>query len=337
MKVGLIARAEDRGLGSLSRDFYRNMQPDKTLVVVPRGVRRNGLESHLDWYPDATVAHFDGQLNGSTCTDWLDGLDVVISFETFYDWRLCHWARERGVATVCQAMPEWWRPRWRDQPTAWWAPTSWRLDQLPAGTRHIPIPMTAPEREPRTLRPFRWLHVAGAQTEADRNGTLAVVAADRLLKERQQIVVRTQSPLDVKGDHIRVAYESLPSRWSLYDDVDAVVMPRRYAGLSLPVLEALATGLPVVMTDCSPQNTDWPVETVPVRLGEPVAMLGGAIHTYDADPAELAATMDRWATDPDHVARVAARSAAYAAGNTWAQRAPAITAELERVAGLVNA
>lgn len=337
MKVGLVARAEERGLGSLTRDFYRHAEPDKTLVVVPRGVARHGLESHLDWYPDATVAFYDGQLDRRTCLDWLDGLDVVVSYETFYDWRICAWARELGVATVCELMPEWWRPRWASSPTAWWTPTSWRMEQLPTGTKHVPVPMTAPQRRPREHGPFRWLHVAGAQTEADRNGTRAVEAAARLLTEPQEIVVRTQSPLDLHAPRLTVELGSLPSRWALYDDVDALLMPRRYAGLSLPVLEALAVGLPVVMTDTSPQNVDWPVQTVPVTQGDTVGLFGHQIPTVDADPAALAALMDRWATDPDEVVLQATQARTWAAENTWEARAPQIRSELELACGLVVA
>lgn len=337
MRVGLIARSEDRGLGTLSRAFYEHMQPDKTLVVVPRGVARHGLTSHTDWYPDATVAYFDGQLDRRTCISWLDGLDIVISYETFYDWRLCAWARELEVATVCELMPEWWRPHWAPNPTAWWTPTSWRAEQLPPNTRHVPIPITPGPRIARTHGPFRWLHVAGAQTEADRNGTRAVEQAARLLRADQEIVVRTQSPLDLHAPNLTVEHASLPSRWALYDDVDALLLPRRYAGLSLPVLEALAVGLPVVITDTSPQNADWPVQTVPAVEGPPVHLFGRQIPTVDADPHALATLMDRWATDPAEAAQWATRARSYAETNTWEARAPAIRDELEQVAGLVAA
>lgn len=336
MRVGLIARSEQRGLGSLTFDFHRYMRPDKTLVVVPRGVARHGLTSHTDWYPDATVALYDGQLDRRTCLDFLDGLDCVWSAETYYDWRLTAWARELGVATVCELMPEWWRPRWASFPTQWWTPTSWRMEHLPAGTKHVPIPMTAPPRRPRTHGPFRWLHVAGAQTEADRNGTRAVEAASRLLTEPQEIVVRTQSPLDL-DPRVTVEHGSLPSRWALYDDVDALLMPRRYAGLSLPVLEALAVGLPVVMTDTSPQNVDWPIATVPTTPGETVGLFGHQIPTVDADPHALAALMDRWATHPGEVTERVTRTRSWAAENTWEARAPQIRSELEQVADLVPA
>jgi glycosyltransferase involved in cell wall biosynthesis len=342
MRVGLIARAEDRGLGTMSRDFYRHMQPDKTLVVIPAGVRHAHLASHLDWYPDSTVIGYDGELDRRKVDEWLEGLDVVYAAETFYDWRFCAWAREAKVATVCHLMPEWWSQRWAREPTAWWAPTSWRLDRLPVGTVHVPVPIDTDSVLPRLPdpgRPFRWLHIAGAKTHADRNGTYLLVDAARALTRPQEIIVRTQSPLtfDHVPDPVTVCEGTVDDRWQMYRDVDAMVMPRRYAGLCLPVLEAIAAGLPVVMSDLSPQNVDWPVATVPAVRDGFRRMMGGRIDLYDTDPALLAGLMDRWATDPTEPAEYAAASRRYATENSWRVRAPQIRAELERVADRVAA
>lgn len=338
MKLGAIVRAERRGLGILTRDFATHMQPERVLLVVPRGVRRAGLETHLDWYPDATVVYFDGQLDAKVCTEWLDGLDAVWSAETFYDWRLCGWARDRNVATVCLAMPEWWKPQWAKFPTAWWAPTTYRLDQFPRGTRHVPVPVTLPPatRGPRRDGPFRWLHVAGAETFDDRNGTQALLEASKLLVRPQELTVRTQSPLVVPAG-VTVDHRTVEDRWEMYADADGFVMPRRYAGLSLPVLEAFGGGLPTIMTSLSPQKTDWPVQTVETRHGKPVKLFGRQIPAGDAVPAALASMMDLWATDPTLVDEWRAKTVAYAEANSWAVRAPEIRAELERVADLVAA
>jgi len=47
----------------------------------------------------------------------------------------------------------------------------------------------------------------------------------------------------------------------LYTDLDALILPRRYGGLSLTTNEALMSGLPVLMPDISPNNQllprDW--------------------------------------------------------------------------------
>lgn len=343
MRVGLVARSESRGLGNMSVEWYRHMQPDRVLVVIPDGVRHNHLTSHLDWYPGATPVRFSrAGLPETICREWLDGLDVVYAPETFYDWRFCRWAREQGVATVCHVMPEWMRAEWAAEPTAWWAPTSWRLDLLPETTRLVPVPI-ATDRFPgnqheRAPGPFRWLHVAGAG-EQDRNGTLALLDTARALDPGQTVTVHSQFPgYEPLADNTIVDHTDVPNYWDVYAGFDAMVMPRRYAGLCLPVLEAFGAGLPVVMTDMSPQNADWPVETVPVTSGtSPPRLFVHDIPSGNVDVHELAATMNRWANNPAEVEAARARVSEYAGANSWEQRAPEIRAELERAADLVAA
>jgi glycosyltransferase involved in cell wall biosynthesis len=341
VKLGMLARSEHRGLGNMSREFYRHMRPDKTLLVIPDAVRHAHLTSHVDWYPAATNIRFDGHLDEKVCREWLDGLDVVYTCETYYDWAFCRWAREQGVATICHVMPEWMRPEWAAEPSAWWAPTSWRLDLLPEGTRLVPVPIATDRFEPPAERdpgPLRWLHIAGAKTHADRNGTQSVIIVGRMLDPDQTVTIHTQSPgYAPLSPNVTINDRVVDDYSDLYRGFDALVMPRRYAGLCLPVLEAFAAGLPVLMTDMSPQNADWPVDTVATTAGEPVRMMGGRIPTGNVDVHALAEKMNRWASAPSEVAHWRARAARYVASNSWDVRAPEIRAELELVADLVAA
>ena len=78
---------------------------------------------------------------------------------------------------------------------------------------------------------------------------------------------------------------------SLLTAADAFVMPSAREGLSLAVLEAMARGLPVVVSD-GPGNPD--------AVGE-----AGMVVSY-GDPAELAAALARLAGDPGLRARLGA-------------------------------
>lgn len=342
MKVGLIARAENRGLGTICWEWQRHMKPDRTLVIIPEGVRHAQLTSHLDRFPGATIINYDGALPERGCREWLDGLDVVYSAETFYDWRFCQWARELGVATVCHVMPEWWREAWAEgptAPTAWWAPTTWRLPVLPEGTKHVPVPIATDRFKPWTPHDgvFRWLHVAGAETHFDRNGTPAVLRTARFLTKPQEIVIRSQTRTYTASKNIVLDNRDRDNYWDGYDNVDALVMPRRYAGLCLPVLEAFAAGLPVIMTNMSPQNADWPVCLVATQLGRRIRIMSSGIPTGDVHIRALAKTMDKWATNPKVVRNWRERARSYAMMNAWSVRAPEIHAELEEVADRVAA
>ena len=46
--------------------------------------------------------------------------------------------------------------------------------------------------------------------------------------------------------------------WEIWEDADVYVSPRKYAGQSLPLNEAMSLGMAVMMTDMEPQNQFLP-------------------------------------------------------------------------------
>lgn len=325
------------------------MHPERTLLVIPDAVAKAGLTTHVDRFPGATPARFgqdtagsqgSGVLDEHVCREWLDGLDVVFTAETFYDWRFCSWARDAHVATVCMAMPEFCRPEWFAQPTQWWAPTTYMRARLPARTRVVPVPLATDRfhTRPSYDGPVRWLHVAGAQTIADRNGTLDLICALHAVKTPTHLTIRAQTPLELGTvpDHVKLTYmcANLDDYWQLYDAHDVMVLPRRYAGLCLPALEAMAAGLPVVMTDMAPQNTDWPVALTPSIPGAPFRTIAGRVDTCHAEPRALAELIDQWNTDRSLVGYHADRVAGWSTFNSWEALKPTIVNELERAVAL---
>jgi len=340
MRVGLIARAEDRGLGNLTWEFHRHVQPERTLVV-DMGTLARGFQPHLDRYPDATVAAFDGAtLPEQLVREWLDGLDVIYSAETFYDWHLLTWAAEAGVATVLHVMPEFYRHVAEDlpHPTATWAPTPWRWDTLPADTRLVPVPV-ATDRFQRTLGydgPLRVLHVAGHRAAGDRNGTLQLAQALRRVTQPMRVRMLTQDPrLPAMRVARSVQLEVEPGGrghyWDLYDDADVLALPRRYGGLSLPVQEALAAGLAVVMPDVDP-NAWWPTIRVPATSRGALNTPGGPVPLYAANPTRLARTLDVLAAEPDVLPAAREAAAAWVAEHSWEALLPVYLDQLAEAA-----
>ena len=58
MKLGLIARMDNTGLGVQTTEFYKNMYPDKTMVVDISHL--NGTKQYPERYPDAvSYTHLD--------------------------------------------------------------------------------------------------------------------------------------------------------------------------------------------------------------------------------------------------------------------------------------
>ena len=306
MRLGLIARADNRGLGQQTWAVQRNLQPAKTMVVDCPSMQP--LQLHLDRFPNAQVV--SGLPTEHDYATFLDGIDVVYTAETGYGdlWSV---AQRMGVKTVLHANYEFLDPR--DQPTVWAAPSLWNFDRFPAGAIHLPVPIEL-DRFPTTEKPFtasRFLHVVGRPAIHDRNGTRDLLQALQLVTAPITVTVTCQVPGYVAGliydhhihtpDNVTLIIDSVDhdDYWTVYNNQHALILPRRFGGLCLPANEAIGAGIPVIMPDIDPNNT-W----LPAAWLTP-GMMSGDFHAkqhikyYRSDIAALAATIDTLATDED--------------------------------------
>lgn len=339
MKLGVVARAEDRGISIQTWEFCRAMSPERVLLVE-MGELARGFEVHHDRYSGATAVHYDrGELPERIVREWLDGLDVVFAVETFYDWRLPGWAADVGAATVCQVNPEFMRPpeELPSRPTKWWAPTPWRLEHLPPDTRVVPVPVADDRfsfRRPDRAECLRVLHVAGHRAMADRNGTMLLLEGLGRVAPPTRVRVITQDaqlrgPRRRGGATVELVTGGVPDYWRLYEDHDVLVMPRRYGGLCLPVQEAMASGLAVVMSDAEPQRSTWPVVTVQTAQGPPrLRCPGGRLSLANARPEAIARAINELATDEIHLRTCQDASLAWAEAHRWSAMRPVYEQEL---------
>lgn len=339
MRWGLVARGEARGLGNLTAEAYRNLCPDRTMLIDMGHLARGFPVVHH--YPDALAVPFEGgMLDGDACRWFLRRLDVVLLFETAYDWRFIEWAREEGCATVLMSMPEFWSASY-PHPTVMWNPTCWRHETLPAGSKIVPVPV-ALDRFPASIGPvadgpLRVLHVAGHRAAHDRNGTSALLMALRRVTRPMVVTLRGQdghmsSTRVPKHVELRLAPDSMPGYWDLYADQDVMVMPRRYGGLCLPVQEALGAGLPVVMPDCPPNPATWPIIPLVSHPHGSFRCAAGDLPMVAASAPELADTLDRLAGDRDELARHAGLARGWATDHSWDALRPLWLGELASAA-----
>lgn len=342
MRLGILARSDPRGLGHQTRAVYQHLRPERTLVIE-MGELGRGYPTHPDWYPDGTFVPFDGhRLPELTVRSWLEGLDVVWTAETPYDHRLPTWCRQHGVALVVMANPEfdtWTTDHTKARPHAFWSATTWRHEQLPEGTRVVPMPVAPHPRARLRDGASGFLHIVGRRAMADRNGTNTIFKAWRATRQRQRWTITTQDRLAMARPprHIDLHVAGpLDDPDELYDLGDILVLPRRYGGLCLPTQEAMAAGLAVVMPAVSP-NLDWPIASVAAHRGPVVRCAAGQVLTADVTPRDLAALMDRMVQDSDMVAALSAQSLAWAAEHSWDALRARWLAELEAVADLASA
>jgi hypothetical protein len=341
VKLGCLVRAELRGLGIQTRAVADALDADRVLYVEPRPA---SWSQHPNLFAHHRVTHvpwWRGWLDERTVRGWLEGLDVVYTAETGYDPRLPDWCDAAGVGLVRHANPEQLAP---DEvaaggSTVWWSATPWRLERMPAGTRVVPMPVDLPPEfdpgfdEPRG--PVRFVHSMGHYAEGDRAGTEVAAGAVRRLSGPARVDVfcqdRRLSAVFKASDGVdlRVRTRGVEDRWDQFRGQDVLVLPRRYGGLSLPTLEALAAGLVVVMPACQP-NEVWPGPKVDVVGWRKVRMRCGRVSVADPDPGHLASIMNGLCRHPDRLAKWKAESRAWAQANTWEALRPLWLDELGR-------
>lgn len=307
VRVGLLARSDDRGLGIQTLEWWRHMRPDSTLVVELGDLAAPFIE-HRDRYPEAKRIRWDGQhfTNPTLVRDWLEDVDVLYTAETLYDERLAGWCVAAGVRACLHINPELWRLGATERAAVSpWAPTAWRLDRLPPSTRVVPVPVPldrwpvpAPERDNDEAV---FVHVVGKRAAGDRNGTSLLLAAVQRVSVPLRLRIITQDGrLPVPRCHPAVHVErhtgGIEDYWRLYDDADVLVMPRRYGGLCLPANEAAGAGLALIMSDVAP-NHRWPIEPVQIESTTSLSVPAGEISTASVHVGALTQALTRMATD----------------------------------------
>ena len=321
MRLGLIARADNSGLGVQSWEFFRHMRPERVLVIdvghLHNDTTHTNKATYLDRYPGATVVK-GWMPERLTLRSFLSGLSTVFSVETFYSPEVAQLAHRYGVKTVLQCNPEFLNRR--ESPDLWVPPTRWMWDTIPKNKTLLPVPIAtdrfaAPADFPTAGSANHFLHVVGRPAHLDRNGTADLLKALAFVESAVTVTVRCQQPGYVSGlirEHnirtpdnvvLRIDSADVENYWDNYAEGDVLVMPRRFGGLCLPQQEALGAGMPVIMPDLSPQNDVLPKEWLVPAAKRGSFMCKQAVRYYSVEPRLLAAAMDRFASDADLYAR----------------------------------
>ena len=337
MKIGVIARADHRGIGIQSYEFWRNMKADKALVVIMGQDLTNGRELtpyaqdpsrfNQRWVRTVTWNSPEG-LDHNIVRDFLDGLDIVYCIETPYDQHFFTLCRMAGVTSVLHANPEFYRYTSEPdlvRPDIVWLPTPWLADRIPEATV-MPFPVNRdhiPFRR-RGLDPngITFLHIVGHRTVRDRNGTQTIYRTLRYIRRTPlNIIIRSQSSLpSLRTPYVnaRVEVADVADNADLYAEGDILLLPRKWGGLCLPQQEALSAGIPTLMTNCSPQSSFLPSDMLlPTRQTQQLRMQCGMVPVYDAHPRQLVGVIERLALDPSRVPAMSDVADSLASSISW--------------------
>ena len=308
MKIGMIVRADNSGLGNQTYELTQMLDPHKIMIIDFTSY--NGNKQHFEWYAGRNYVICNGFPTDEEMNDFLDDIDVLLSCETFYNDETPTLARAKKVKTFLQYNYELFgnmRRGKKPTPDVLISPSPWMIDKVHkrfynhAKIVYLPPPTRSElfneALETNTSTDHRrMLHIAGKAAANDRNGTNSVIEMMKHSTADFELVIKSQTPLEFKNldSRITIEVDNVSNRQDMYTGFDGMILPRRYAGLCLPMNEALLSGLPVFMTDISPNNVVLPKEwlTVSEELG--VMRLATPVIYYDVDAKKLAEKIDAY-------------------------------------------
>ncbi len=339
MKIGLLAYSSSTGLGYQTKAFANNIECEKILVADLS--KMNGMPLNPNWY-------YQPRYTAGIPTDedikWLlEGMDIVFVCETPLNWKLFKFAREMGVKTVLQynyEFLEYIKKPNLPAPDVLASPSFWEMLQVEAlniaPVEYLPVPIDLrkfPYREISEVQTI--IHVMGRAAFNDRNGTMLFLLlaqkmgiknkhlkfklfaqkptdnnSERLFFEIKKRLDETKSLL---GGRFTVIFDvAKPSE--MYEDGEIMVLPRRYGGLCLPLWEAMACGIPVIMPDISPNDEVLPLEWLADAVFSSYAHTKVKIPLYHA---ELDSLIERTEALMKNIVRANHRARELAEGMCW--------------------
>lgn len=304
MKIGICARSDNTGLGYQSRALVEMLHPDKILLIDSSSFK--DIKQHPEWYQGYNIVKSDGIPGFKEYEEFLKDLDVMITAETPYTYEAWNWAKLAGVKTFCQ-------PNWElfdgliqpnmPHPDQYWMPSYWHLEDMQKlfpNTVYLPPPTLPFTREHGKKTNRRFVHIVGANAIYDRNGWSNLMDALPLTKSDFELVVYSQQDMTGLADpRVKYTVMDVEEQSDMYMNFDALILPRRYGGLCLPMNEALTAGLPVIMPNISPNDKLLPDEWL-LPAYQSASFEGRSIvDVFSVDPAMLAEIIDDWCAMED--------------------------------------
>lgn len=320
--IGAVVRCDSGGLGNLTWEFWRHMRPERTLVVMANGPACGSPCPERYQGGEVRLARTRPTLADA---EWLcRWIDTIYTAETWYGPIVPQVARRREVRTVLHVMPEYWLPDVHADLLL--APTTW---EAPPGSTFLPVPVATDRLPVRRIDRVDTLYHVASPDHHDRNGTQLLLAALLHVGRRCELLIRQAfTPHHVASSRTekigRVTVRWLPHQdgpyWEAWpEEAQALVLPRRYAGLSLPIQEAAALGLPIITLDRSPES-EW----IPNR-GRVAARITGRVRTWrsrevdawSAEPTALAGRISTLVADASLAKALAGQSRKWGESMAW--------------------
>lgn len=294
LKIGSLVYATDSGLGVLAKSFF-----DNGIITDPLVVGHAHYQTHREWYPSYPSARVGSVQLLKLAKTLCDYVDVMLFFETPFIWQLLDYCRFKKVKTVLMPMYECMPKVLPSEPDYFLCPSLLDFQYYPERSEFIPVPVDT--------KSIKWkqrdvchtfVHNAGHIGLNNRNGTGELIDSLKYSKAPFKLILRSQKPLPWGVDDPRVDLRigTVPFD-KLYDEGDVFVFPEKHNGLSLPMQEAFASGMPVMCGERFPMPTWLPAgPMIPVDHYETTSISGRCNEFKSAviTPKDIAYTMGYW-------------------------------------------
>lgn len=312
-KLGIVVFSSNSGLGNQSRRLTQMLKPERILLINNASFSKNS-QQHPEWYEGFSGFFSEGFPSIAAVTQFLKGLTHLYIIENPLNWSLIQMAKRLKIKTYIASNYEFCdnlnKPH-LPLPDMFLMPSHWMVQEMQnqfptVNVKYLPPPVFP--NEFKTVRDYnfnrvgkrRFLHVVGTLAAADRNGTLLLLEALKHTTGDFEFIIKSQHPLpeEYQSQDSRVYYRfgTEPEVADLYRDFDAMIMPRRFGGLCLPMQEALMSGLPVIMPDISPNNDILPKDWLIPATHSGTIQTRTTIDLFAAHPLDLARKIDSLAT-----------------------------------------
>lgn len=295
--VGSIVYATEQGLGYLAKSFYDNGIVDY-VYVVPHARREN----HYEWYPNRV----------SSVEELCKKVDVLLFFETPFYPSLYNDKSTKHIKKIMMPMYECSHPTHVKDSDGVINPSLLDQKYYPQGV-FIPVPVQETWRLREKAQVF--VHNAGNGGLDGRNGTKELIEAMQYVKSPIQLIIRSQAGnIECDDPRVTIVNKSLPKE-ELWKEGDVFIFPEQFNGLSLPIQEALASGMLVMATRRFPTDTYCPLKPL---LFNRLTKKSASYISFDRafpHPMDIARDIDTWYGKD--ITEYSLKGKAWAEKNSW--------------------
>jgi len=306
--VGCIGYINHSGLGQIISNFRKNLPLTSQLVIEhpQKGTFYNELPKDF-LYTSASMNPTKEDL-----FKYLDKCnpDIVLIFETPFNFDFFKILRERNVRVVLFPMID-------SISVSKFLPYQEYINLIVNFTTvgdetydkvwkgcgiHLPYPVDVEIFKPIEHGENLFLHNEGFGGAGFRKGTdITFVAFQQLMHNVSRNVSMRVLSQKAESEHsqirniknVEIISKDLPNVIDTYKSGKVYVAPSRREGLGLPILEAMACGLPVITTNAAPMNEWFEDDTLLVKVRSKTDLPYGDIPMYTPDVFDLMQKM-KW-------------------------------------------